>query len=231
MKREYKDEIMDDFSIGGERIEKALKELKIINTYLGGNSTTNAGLKIVRKHSGNKSTLTILDAGAGASDVLNSVSKKISKLKITSLDANKSVCNFAKANNPKTNVICGSTESLPLKENSFDVIHASLFFHHFDEQSILSTLQKFSRVAKEAIIINDLQRSIWALIGIKTLTKLFSGSDMVKNDAPLSVKKGFKKNELVKIIDQLNYTYVIKWKWAFRWLVVVLLNKEKTANE
>ena len=43
--RSYQKEMMDDLSIKAERVNAALKELKIINKYLGGNSTTKDGLK------------------------------------------------------------------------------------------------------------------------------------------------------------------------------------------
>ncbi|MCH7973132.1 MAG: hypothetical protein IH949_04475 [Bacteroidetes bacterium] len=49
-----------------------------------------------------------------------------------------------------------------------------------------------------------------------------SKSSMVKNDAPLSVKKGFVKSELIDMFKNLKITnYKIKRKWAFRWLVVI----------
>ena len=75
------------------------------------------------------------------------------------------------------------------------------------------------------MIINDLRRSVWALIGIKTLIYLFSKSTMVKNDAPLSVKRGFIKSELINLLEELKITnYKIKRKWAFRWLIVIPKN-------
>lgn len=224
MKREYKNELMDDFSINGDRIDNALKELQAINTYLGGNSTTNAGFKLLNKNSYRWASIIVLDAGAGASDVLLKLKQKFNGLKIIPIDANLAACNFIKKRYPKIDVIYGNTKELPLKGKSVDVIHASLFFHHFNEDNILSTLREFSVTGRKAIIINDLRRSVWAYIGIKFLTALFSRSDMVKNDAPLSVKRGFKKEELIRILDQLDYKYIIQRKWAFRWLVVVFLN-------
>ena len=44
LKRSYAPELMDDFSIQDERIDRALSELKITNKYLGGISTTKSGL-------------------------------------------------------------------------------------------------------------------------------------------------------------------------------------------
>jgi hypothetical protein len=78
-------------------------------------------------------------------------------------------------------------------------------------------------VSKYGIIINDLHRSTLAYSGIKILTTLFSKSEFVKNDGSLSVKRGFKKKELIRILDELNFNYKISYKWAFRWLVIIYL--------
>ncbi|HZK64528.1 MAG TPA: SAM-dependent methyltransferase, partial [Puia sp.] len=57
---------------------------------------------------------------------------------------------------------------------------------------------------------------------IRILTALFSRSYLVKNDAPLSVLRGFKKNDLVAILDKAGIRdYSIRWQWAFRWLIIV----------
>jgi hypothetical protein len=47
MKRELTAEVMDDFSIRDDRIDLALSELDIINKFLGGNSTTRFGIKVL----------------------------------------------------------------------------------------------------------------------------------------------------------------------------------------
>ena len=80
-------------------------------------------------------------------------------------------------------------------------------------------------MAKNAVLgfyINDLHRHPLAYYFIKSATKIFSRSYLVKNDAPLSVLRGFRKKEWREILQNagiMNYT--IKWKWAFRHLVVV----------
>ena len=70
--------------------------------------------------------------------------------------------------------------------------------------------------------INDLHRHPFAYYSIRILTSLFSKSYLVKNDAPLSVLRGFKKKELSALLDKAGISnYTIQWKWAFRWLVIV----------
>jgi hypothetical protein len=45
---------------------------------------------------------------------------------------------------------------------------------------------------------------------------------MVKNDGPLSVKRGFTKPELIKLFsNDVPTDIVIKKKWAFRWMIVI----------
>ena len=73
--------------------------------------------------------------------------------------------------------------------------------------------------------INDLHRHAIAYYSIKFLTSLFSHSYLVKHDAPLSVRRGFKKEEWEKIFSNAGIIkYSIEWKWAFRYLITVFAN-------
>ena len=208
---------MDDFSIQDERIDEALSELKIINKFLGGISTTISALSYFIQSK--KDELKILDIGSGSSDNLLSAKNKYPDLYILSIDKNlRALSNFKN----QTKKINSDAFELPFKNNSCDIIHTALFLHHFTEEQIQILINEFLRVSKKGIIINDLQRSVFALLGIKLLTILFSKSEMVKNDGPLSVKRGFTKAELVKLFEDAGVqNFFIKWKWAFRWMVVV----------
>lgn len=215
-------ELMDDFSIQDERVDLALRELRIINYFLGGNSGSKRGVsKIISNLPNDK--IYLLDAGSGSSDVLDDLKKKYKSIQVISLDRNKRVCSFIKKNNNfKPIVVCGDVFQLPFKDKSIDIIHTSLFLHHFDRSSLNSILKKFNDAAKHGLVINDLQRSLLAFLGIKILTILFSRSELVKSDAPVSVRKGFIKSELINLLKRLHYSnYEIERKWAFRWLITV----------
>jgi len=208
---------MDDFSILDERIDAALKELKVINKYLGGISTTRTALKYFSN--AENQGLKILDIGSGSSDNLIAARRKYSKLQIISIDKNIRALSSSKNSLSKIN---SNAFHLPFKNKSCDIIHTALFIHHFTEEQIQILLKEFLRICKKGIIINDLQRSFLALWGIKILTFLFSKSEMVKNDAPLSVKRGFTKPELLKLFSSDSSSkIIIKKKWAFRWMVLI----------
>lgn len=210
---------MDNFSIQDERIDIALNELKVINKYLGGILTTKTALKHFVSSKDEK--LFILDIGSGSSDNLLAIKNKYQNLQIFSVDRNLRVL---KASDNLTIKINSDAFRLPLKNQSCDIVHAALFLHHFKEEEIKILLEEFLRVAKRGIIINDLRRSLFALIGIKILTLLFSKSELVKNDAPLSVKRGFKEPDLLNLLSEMAIkNFIIRKKWAFRWMLIIKL--------
>jgi hypothetical protein len=212
---------MDDFSVKDNRIDSALKELKTINRFLGGNSVTRNGFNIFTRKTNRQMNLRILDAGSGSSDVLMDL-KKNYQLQVYALDKNLRVCFCSKDSND-INIICGDVFNLPIKEEQIDIVHASLFLHHFTYEQIRAVLVYLLKTAEMGIIINELRRNILALLGIKILTLFFSKSQLVKYDAPLSVRKGFVKKELEDILIGIPASeYIIKRKWAFRWLVVII---------
>lgn len=217
MKRSYKPELMDDFSIRDNRVDLALKELKIINRFLGGISTTKSALKHFFGYD-NKCLYT-LDVGSGSSDNLIAAKEKHPCLKIISIDKNLRVL---KCTSDATLKINSDAYKIPIKSCSCDIVHSSLFLHHFNETEIKLLMAEFIRVCRKGIVINDLRRSCFAYLGIKILTIFLSKSELVQNDAPLSVKKGFKKNDFIRLFAECGITnYVIKRKWAFRWMVVI----------
>ncbi len=220
LKKSFKKELMDDFSLGDGRIDAALKELKIINKFLGGNSVSKKGIEHLINESG--SEYKILDVGGGGSDILFSLKSKYKSLKIFSIDLNKYSCHYQKVEQHNYKIICADAFNLPVYENSFDIVHASLFLHHFKDEEISRLLSGFLTTSTRGVIINDLSRNILAFLGIKILSMIFSKSEFVKNDGPLSVRRAFTKKEFVRILSQTGIdNFIFKRMWAFRFLVII----------
>jgi 2-polyprenyl-3-methyl-5-hydroxy-6-metoxy-1,4-benzoquinol methylase len=220
--RSTQKEIMDDMSIQDERLDEALQELRVINTWLGGNTTTRKGVRQLLKRTTIPDTLSILDVGAGGSDNAITIAALCRLVKITAFDLNKRVCEYTARANPSLTVVQGSVFDLPFQEQSFDIVHASLFLHHFTEEELRRILPSLLTRSRYGIVINDLRRSVFAYAGIVLLTQIFSRSAMVKNDGPLSVRRGFTRSELVRLCESLpSASYKIHRTWAFRWLVCI----------
>ncbi len=220
MERIYQKEMMDDFSLSDGRIDKALKELRSINKFLGGNSVSRRG--IMHFTDGAATDFTILDIGGGGSDILYDMKNNKENLSIYSLDMNKYSCHFQKKEKGNDKIICADAFSLPVREKSFDLVHVSLFLHHFNEDQIIELIKYFLAVSRKGIVINDLRRNILAYLGIRILTALFSKSEFVMNDGPLSVRRAFNKKDLKNIMVRSGIKkYIIRRKWAFRFMLII----------
>lgn len=223
--RSYEKELLDAPHIPKDLLIRNLRELELVNTTLGGHAITIAGVKrlIVDRNK----TYTLADIGCGGGDALIRIAKWARKNKFTvkliGVDINADVIEYmsqqCKAYPEITGVVC-SYETY-LKENpAIDVVHCSLFCHHLTDDELQVLLSTIKKQVRGGFIINDLHRHWFAYYSIKFLTRLLKGSTLVKNDAPLSVLRGFKKSELEVLLQQAQLDADIKWKWAFRYLVV-----------
>lgn len=219
-------EIMDDLMIDGADLCQALRELDAINYGLGGNYATLNGLCQLLPP-GNE--LHIVDVGCGSGDMLKRMRTLLDKRKmsgvLTGIDANPNVIAYARTSTPQTCRI--EYERLDIfsqafARRKFDVVTGTLFFHHFTNAQLVQFFSKLKYQVRVGLVINDIHRHWFAYYSIKLLTRMFSRSPMVKNDAPLSVMRGFKRQELKDILEKAGIlNYRIKWCWAFRWQVVV----------
>ena len=122
---------------------------------------------------------------------------------------------------PDENFISSDYKNVDFGNDKPDIIFSSLFCHHFTDEELITMLQWMKRNSTLGFFINDLHRHPLAYHFIKLATNLFSKSYLVKNDAPLSVLRGFKKMEWENIFSNAAIkNYTIKWKWAFRYLIV-----------
>jgi ubiquinone/menaquinone biosynthesis C-methylase UbiE len=212
--------MIDDMSITDERIDDALQELKVINRFLGGDHVSQMGIAQLTRTLPKNLPLRILDCGAGGSDLASVLRSLNRTVEVTGLDLNLRACHYSAFHVPSMNVVNGSAFRLPFRDRSFDIVHVSLFCHHFGPGELRVLLTEWSRVARLGIVINDLQRSAVAFLAITLLSWLFSHSTMVRHDAPISVRRGFLKKELSEITTGYSRVSITR-HWAFRWLVSI----------
>jgi len=224
--RSNEKEYLDNSHIETKDLFQNLKELDVINNRLGGYNASRKGLATILKTT--KPVNTILDIGFGGGDSIKQLQKYCEKKNVKmffyGVDLKDDCVKYAR-NNLATisnkQLICDDYRNISadlLKK--IDVIHCSLFLHHLTDEEIIGLL-KFGKSNDCVILANDLQRNWFAYNSIKVLTAIFSKSYLVKNDAPISVKRGFKKNELISLLKKAGYTnYSVEWSWAFRYIVI-----------
>lgn len=226
MKRSYHKELLDNPDIPFGDIKKNMEELAVINHLLGGHKITLEGVMALAKNHPVSEPLHIVEIGCGGGNNLFVIKEWAAKndipVLLTGIDIHPECINYANAQARNQNVrfICSDYRMVVLSPSPH-IIFSSLFCHHFTEDELVAQLQWMHRNSSLGFFINDLHRHPMAYRAIKVLTKLFSRSYLVKNDAPLSVQRGFIKKDWKDIFHKAGIQqFTIHWKWAFRWLVV-----------
>jgi len=224
-KRSYRKELLDRDDVPFEDIKRNMKELDFINTYLGGHQITITGLQLIlRKITAQE--IIICEIGCGGGDNLSAIRKWCSKNHIRAtligIDINPNCIAYAKSRKENEGIefITSDYRSVTFKKKP-DILFSSLFCHHFTDEELQKQFNWMKENAQLGFFVNDLHRHFLAYYSIKLLSSIFSKSYLVKNDAPLSVLRGFSKKELLSITSQSNtLASQLQWKWAFRWLLI-----------
>jgi 2-polyprenyl-3-methyl-5-hydroxy-6-metoxy-1,4-benzoquinol methylase len=217
-------ELLDKPDIPAADIKRNLYELSIINQKLGGHACTwNGFIQLAIKGK----AVHVCEIGCGGGDNLKTIELKASNkypdLSFTGIDINPDCIRVAENNGWKKPVqfLVSDYKKVHFQSKP-DIIFCSLFCHHFKENELIEMFRWMKENSRSGFFINDLHRHPLAYYSIRSLTSLFSKSYLVKNDAPLSVLRGFKKKELEELLNKAGILkYTIQWKWAFRWLVIV----------
>ena len=227
MLRSAQTELLDKDDIPFEDIKQNMKELDFINRWLGGHSITISGIKKIL--SASKTTgksIHICEAGCGGGDNLTAIDKWCAKnniaVHLTGIDKKEECIALAKEKTADTKYtwIVSDYKEVNFAHQKPDIIFSSLFCHHFSDDALVQMMQWMHNNCSMGFFINDLHRNFLAYYSIKWLTNLLSNSYLVKNDAPLSVRRGFKRKEWETIMQRAGIkSNSVEWKWAFRWLI------------
>jgi 2-polyprenyl-3-methyl-5-hydroxy-6-metoxy-1,4-benzoquinol methylase len=216
MRKSYELELLDQPNIPSKDIEVNMQELNTINTLLGGHAITQKGFEQLL---GSAQKISVCEIGCGGGDNLFAIytfcKKNNIEVQLTGIDINEAALNFAKEKYQYLNAtwLCGDYQKF---DGQYDIVFNSLFCHHFKDEDLHKIAQWMKKNSRIGFFINDLHRHVIAYYSIKILTQLFSKSYLVKNDAPLSVCRGFTKQELQHFFRNAS----VKWQWAFRYLVI-----------
>lgn len=224
--RSYQKELLDNKNIPFDDIRRNMQELDFINRRLGGHDITLDGIVALIKDQINfNSRLTVMEIGCGGGDNLRAVRNWAERIhlhvQLSGVDINPECIAYAKQQKRNRGIeFIVSDYKSALPKQKPDIIFSSLFCHHFAEDELIFMLQWMKQNSRIGFFINDLHRHRLAYYSIKFLTQVFSKSYLVKNDAPLSVQRGFKRKEWIAIFEEAGISnFNCKWRWAFRWLI------------
>jgi SAM-dependent methyltransferase len=227
-RRSRASEWMDDPSVPDDLLAHTLADLRRTNRLLGAYRATDAVLDPLLRR---REAVRILDLGCGGGDYLAHFVRRGARLgcrvQVVGLDTNPVTVGHARAHldadltpalRSRARAEIGDALSTGYAADAFDVTHAALFLHHLHGPAAPQLLREMDRVSRVGLIVNDLHRHPLAYAGIWLLSRALRMAPMVQHDGPISVLRGFQRNELRDLTEEAALpASSIRWHWAFRW--------------
>jgi len=219
-------EIIDDVRLDAGVMADVLRNLRTINRFLGGISTTVDALS--RLLPPGDRPVRVLDVGAGGGDMARQLiawgRARRRRVEVVSLDLSLAAAQFARdelAGCAESAVVQADVFALPFRDQCFDVAHCALFLHHFPQKVAARLLRALYAVSRHGVIVNDLHRHPLAWAGIWVLTRALGAHPVVQHDAALSVLRAFDRADLTDLSRTADLPMEVRWRWAFRYQIVI----------
>ena len=197
MRRTVTPELLDTDAGSPQEVQASLADLRLVNRWFGGASTMHSLLQNVARKSGLK-TMRMLDVAGATADV---PAVAVHRMRGQGIDLNVTVLDRAASHlNGKFPAVLGDALALPFCQTSFDVVTCSLFVHHLEPGEIERFVNEALRVARIAVLINDLRRHPAHLALVYTALPLFSR--ITRHDAPVSIRRAYTRAELKAMLSR-----------------------------
>lgn len=198
-----------------------LYQLERIGRLLGGDRASFAAFKKL-----SYPPESIIDVGCGGGFFTLKLGKKYPKAQVVGIDLSKQAIAFAQSHLflPNVDFIVSSQASLDLPPQSVDVVTSTLVCHHLTDEQLVDFLKKACRVAKRAVIFNDLHRHFLATASFALLTPLAFPNRLIFQDGLLSIQKSFTSQDWVCLLTKAQIPstcYSLTWHCPFRWILYI----------
>ena len=204
-------ELLDSDAGTPREIQDSLADLRTINRCFGGLHTMTELARAVAERRNLKS-LSWLDVGGGNGELIGLTAHSLAgsgiELQPVLLDrvaehmADGPGTKNASANG-RFGAVAGDALALPFKDNSFDVIGCCLFLHHLEPQQAIQFVNEALRVARCAVLINDLVRHPVHL-GLGYAGYAIYRSRLTRHDAVASIRRAYTVKEIESMMRQTS---------------------------
>ncbi len=179
-----------------------MRDLARVNRWLGGVSVS---LRALRTIAARHEALSVLDVGTGDADLPKQLFRRTAyswpALTLTATDIRPEIVTLARRNVGRYPVAIklGGPDRIDEPDGSFDVAHASLVLHHLEPRAAVDLLREMARVARRAVVINDLDRARHWVLAARLMTAVMTRNTYTRNDAPLSVRRAYRPREVEQL--------------------------------
>lgn len=198
MKRVVIPELLDTDAGTRAEVEASLADLRMVNRWFGGAGVMCNLIERVARATG-LVELSLLDVAAATGDIAATARNRLAQrgvhLSVTLLD--RATSHFE----PGPPRVAGDALALPFADSSFDVVGCSLFTHHLEPDEISCFVTEGLRVARQAVLINDLRRHVAHLVLTYAGLPLFR-SRLTRHDGPVSIRRAYTAEEMREMLSR-----------------------------
>lgn len=208
-------ELLDGPLNDPEALAGNLRDLRRINRWLGGAQLSRRAIDSL---AADRADLSVLDIGTGGADIplalLAWAGRRGQAWTVVAIDSRPEVLRAALRVNPalastdRLQLRVGDGRSLPYADRTFDVAHTSLVLHHLGRDAALELLREMARVARLGVVVNDLHRGRLGWVGAWLLGHLLTSNAFTRHDAPLSVQRAYRVDEMTSLLQAAGLTPV-----------------------
>lgn len=198
--RVYRAELLDEEGHDPAELAHSLAQVARVNRWLGGNRGLRRHLQPLLERTG---PVRVLDVGTGnaetLADLLAWARRKGRRWSGIGVDRSAAVSRIA-SREQELPTVRGDALRLPFAPGSVDVAICTLTLHHFPEDEAVLLLQEMKRVARDRVLVSDLERSRLNHLGARVLAHtLWRANRLTRHDGPLSVLRSFTAPELLAL--------------------------------
>jgi len=203
-------EFLDSADCDPQLAYTSFRFMRLVNRFAGGTQAVRNFLAgEMCKYDLNR-PMRVLDIGSGTCDIPLAVTKwaqkKSHRIEFTCIEINETALKMAAENIRKSD--CDSIELRNEDilefhpQQRFDYAIGSMFFHHFKDDQVLEIIEKLRLYVLKGVLINDLRRSfVNYMICLLLVWPLSKG---MRRDALISIRKGFKPDELRRVLSRIG---------------------------
>lgn len=202
-------ELLDQPNAAPDEAAASYRFMRMVNRFFGGERPVRRFLAERWSVSSKAAPLAVLDVGSGDCSLPVRLSswcrRRGIEARFTCVDA----CDYSAAaasgmleaaKDDRVRFLHADAMDLP-GGTRYDCAVASMFLHHFDDETIPQVVEAVLSATDGPLLVNDLQRCALNLAGAWLLS--LGWSDTVRQDAMQSVRRGFRPGELIRVLERL----------------------------
>ena len=225
--RSSQKEYMDRPGTADDDFSASLSFIEFVNRFGGGNRAVLQALRKIMDTLLLRGGITVADVGCGPASIVGPLRRlaRHGPFPVTyeGSDISPAFLAVARRKYSGTDVRFYQSDVFT-DESPADIVICSMLLHHFDAGDVERALRQLYKRARSAVIINDLYRSPLTYMLCFAATR-FVPNRVCRHDALLSVRKGFRPDELQDLFDRLGLRGTV-WR-AFGGRVVAIIWKDK----